>query len=368
MSHLRDLSFINAVEFLEGIGCDNISYGGDSQVYFSCPYPSHRFGDRSPSATMNQETLLFTCFSCGQAGSVIKMLADLNGVSHATAWRWLCERWAPHSVGSAELRHLLNRLLAQQDEQPAPRQVLGEDELERRRVDWYEVERRMGNFPPALTYLLRRGLSPDVLTAAECCYDEHSDRPCITVRDEDGALVGFKGRAWREDQQPRFLIIGDTARSLYSRGTVYGFSPYDASQYVYGLHDAVPDDGNLVVCEGELNVVALREMGLANTIAPSGSTLSERQVSLVAERAESVTVYFDYDLPEDAEDPRQQSKADTALLKIKTVVAMFEPYLPVFVVPEHRRDPADTASRREVLELLSAARSSLEMRLDLVSG
>lgn len=354
---------------LEELSMTNLSYSGDDEVCFSCPRQEHAFGDRTPSAYMNLSSSAWFCHSCGASGNALSFLADLKDVSRSTAYRWLCERWAPQSVEVADLKVHLQRIFnPAAPAQEVPLQVLPESELESRRVDWFAVQED-SNPHPALDYLFQRGFSSEALTNAEICHDFYSDRPCITVRDEEGNLVGFKSRGWRpeeEDPLPRYWIIGDTQRSVAARGQVYGFSPYDASQVVYGLHDAESDEGRLLVAEGEANVIALREMGFANAVAPSGSTLSKRQVDLIVSRATSVVIFWDYDLAQNPFDERQRLAEERARVKVLTAAAAFEGRLPTFVVGEHRRDPADTASRSEVAALIDDAVSSTRLRLSAV--
>lgn len=359
-----DLSFVDAKELLEGLGVTNISHSGNDELAFSCLYPEHSFGDRNPSASMNATTTAWICYSCGRSGSALTMLADLHKVSRATAWRWLCERWAPHPLDVADLERQLAQLDVEDRKTREIPQVLAEEVLDERRVDWHLVE-KTPTAPPALRYLIERGFSADVLARSEVCYDRVSDRPCVVVRDENGRLVGLKGRAWNEHQQPRYLICGDTDRSIVHRGIVYGFSPYDASHYVYGLHDVVADAaGQIVVVEGELNVVAMRDLGFLNTVAPSGSTFSRRQVQLVVEHAESVVVFFDYDLSDDPDDERQRLRTERAIVKMMSVVADFERYVPTYLVAEHRGDPADIYAYAPIRSLIDSARSSVEIRFE----
>lgn len=321
--------------------------GAEREIRFSCPF-GHPFGDTRPSAYMNTETTAFVCFSCGARGNAITFLAKLMDVSYATAARWIAEKWAPEGIHIDDMEAWLLRTFAeaQQETEPAP-QILDERHLDERRVDW-------GDGQPLL-YLLKRGLWLNTLQEHEFGYDHISDRPFLTVRDEEGNLAGFKGRAWRDDQIPKYLVLGDTERSIAVHGERYGFRPYDASRYVYGLHSANTVNGRLILREGELNAVMMRQMGYENTVAPSGSTLSQRQVQIIVERADEVVLFFDSDLHSDA-------SRSLAAIKLLRAIDAFEPYVRVRVCEDHEGDPMEMDAEG-VARLVEGAIPSTQFRI-----
>ncbi len=350
MKNRIDLSAIEVSAFLEMLGVKQVHIGGERECRFSCPF-DHPFGDTRPSAYMNTETTAFVCFSCGQRGNAITFLAKLRDVSYATAARWIAEKWAPEGIHIDDMEAWLLRTFAesQQDEvEPAP-QVLDERHLDERRVDWYTTAHH------ACQYLLARGLLPGALQEHEFGYDSISDRPFLTVRDEEGRLVGFKGRAWHQRQEPKYLVLGDSERSIAAYGERYGFHPYDASRYVYGLHSARLVDGRLILVEGEFNAVMMRQMGHENAVAPSGSTLSQRQVQLVVEYADEVVLLFD-------SDPSNDASRSLAAIKVLKAVDAFEPYVRVRVCEEHEGDPMEM-SADEVGRLVDGAIPSTTFRI-----
>lgn len=361
-----DLGEVDVEAFLNGIKVYGISDAG-RDFRFSCPYPEHSFGDKSPSAYMNKETTAFICFSCGKTGNAVTVLADVMEVSRTQARHWIAQKWGTGGfVEPSDLKNYIMSKLAPAQVAP-PKEILAvldEARLVERAVDWqaaFEHYIELTGDDGPLIYMLSR-LMPETLTKFEVCYDHFSQRPCLTVRDEHGSLVGFKGRAWRDDQVPKYLVIGDTERSIAAFGVRYGFAPYDASQYVYGLDRARPVDGTYIFCEGEINVMAMHQLGFENTIGPSGSTVSAEQVRKIIERCEEIIVFFDYDIG----DP---GKEVAALMKIANVVALFEPFIVVRVVDRHRGDPnSNLMSREEVIDLVNGAQSSYKRKIMQMIG
>lgn len=355
----RDLSLgvVDVIAFLEGLDVQNVRREL-SEARFSCPYPAHSFGDKNPSAYMNLETTAFICFSCGAAGNAITFLSDIKGVSRLTAKNWIAQKWAPHYADIDDLRAFVERMFAQAQEQSEEECVfmpLMEFEYEKRIVDWEESAALMQpDSDGAVPYMLRRGFDPLFLNMFDVCYDEIADRTCVTVRERDGSLVGFKGRAWREDQWPKYLVLGDTDRSLAERGEVFGFRPYDASRHVFGINHV--DDGvGIIVCEGELNVIAMYQKGFANVVGPSGSTVSLKQVEDICNLTDEVTLLFDTD-------PLTPESYATAKMKLMKAIDSFEPFAKVRVCGDHSGDPADM-SAGDLRSLVESAKSSTRYRV-----
>jgi DNA primase len=303
------------------------------EARFSCPYPAHAFGDKNPSAYMNLDSTAFICFSCGEQGNAITFLADVKNVTRATAKNWIAQKWAPQFAQIDDLRAFVEGMFerVEQEEEPEPPFVpLAEEEYQKRAVNWKE-----GQFGFWWEYMIeQRGFDPDILNRFDVCHDPISDRPCLTVRERDGSLVGFKGRAYREDQWPKYMVLGDTDLTLSQRGEIYGFRPYDASRHTFAINIAQPLDRTLIVCEGELNVVAMYQKGFSNVVGPSGSYLSDHVVREIASMCDEVVILLDTDAS-------TIKSYTTAKIKILKAIHAFEPLVNVRVCEDHEGDPAE---------------------------
>lgn len=348
-----DLGVIDVVEFLGSLGVHNIRKEM-REVRFSCPYPVHSMGDRDPSAYMNQETTAFHCFGCGASGNAITFLADVREVSRATAREWIMEKWAPQFADIEDLHGFVKRMMEEieqdQGEQLAPA-VLDDVESEKRWTDWSASSR-----DPWAHYMHARGFSPEILNRFELGYDDASNRITIPVRLPTHELVGFKGRIWHssQDGQPKYMVLGDTEQMLAQGRYVYGFAPYDAAQFVFGANHARVIDRTLIVREGELNVVSMHQKGFENTVGPSGSTLSDKQIAEIARMADRVILFFDSDM-------QNEQSATTAQIKLLRAIDQFDSLCDVLVCQDHDGDPAEM-SAEEIRKLVDNAQSSTYYR------
>jgi len=343
-------------EFLSELGMNNVREDGEN-VWYSCFSDTHYRGDANPSASMEKGTTRFHCFSCGMGGNAVAFLAELENVSPIQSAIWIKERF---NIGTVPKKDsLVDNVKEILSKKPTTKTAnyslpeLDESEADRRAVRWHNLYEEYRNFSSQLTelpgttwedifeykieknplwYMFDRGFSPETLTEWKIGWDKISERITIPIRNEAGRLVGFKARTIKEDEKRRYIVLG---------GPEYGFEPYETNKVLFGLDKT--REKELIIREGELNVIALHEKGFRNSIGLSGKILSEEQVALCKKHGEKLIMWFD-----DEDDAR------VAAEKIKT--------LPVQVVSSFERDPVDM-TRGEIHSLLTGAKYLAMMNL-----
>lgn len=279
------LERVDARDFLEALGIEVDSVSGDNLV-FLCPF--HH--ERHPSARMNFKTTAWLCsVGCGK-GNAIHFLAQLRGMSFEEARDHIHARYgigpgAPIDDLELEVR----RNLSGAGEVDPARVLPDESWVSYLGIDW-EVDREH----PAALYMYERGFFASALERWQVGYDPLSRRVSIPVRDVDGQLVGFKGRALG-DVHPRYMILGDPV----GHPSRYGFHTYRKSEYVFGLDrciQALAWQRSCWVVEGELNAIAMWERFGQCAVAVAGSEFSDRQRELIATHCDHVVIYFDDDV------------------------------------------------------------------------
>src|SRR5436190_6040017 len=250
-----DPECIDVFDFLE---CLDIEHdGGDPNVRFPCPF----HGGVDFNCAMHRETTAFQCFVCKASGNAISFTEKILEVSPLEARRLLKQRYQTGFIDPdarsvvSEVERILKRKKTVLDEQPS----LRDDEVEEFATDWRAAYHAwLEDYGWGGTnYAFERGFSPETLEKWEFGYDNWSNRVCFAVRDETGRLLGFKGRAWHSHQHPKYLVLGDRP----GKSPHYGWPCYRTGSVVYGLNRARSRD--LIVCEGELNAVALDQAGYA---------------------------------------------------------------------------------------------------------
>lgn len=336
---LEDLSYIDCRDLLESTGIKNVSESG-GEISFSCPSVEHFHGDRSPSARMNARTSAFLCHNCGIRGNGITFLAWHKSIPENVARRLLEERYGGGRISAVvgtledEVKKIMNPIVEKEEERIPP----AESWLAAFNIDWWSES----DAPAEVSeYILERNFHQKVLFDWDIGYDNVSDRITIPIRDHHGKLVGFKGRAWRENTIPKYMILGD-----YNNQIRYGFKPYKKSHYVFGLDRFIKlnCDPYVIIVEGELNVLAMDQYGYKNTVGIAGSEFSDIQRDLIIQSCKKAVLFLDND---------KAGQKGT-----RKVLEMLHPYMTISVVRNAAGDAAEL-DKKTVDELIDLSAPSL---------
>lgn len=332
-----DLSKVDVYEFLNELGMNNVREE-NKDVWYSCFSDQHYRGDANPSASMEKGTTRFYCFSCGMHGNAVSFLAELENVSPIQAAIWIKERFIGTSIpDQATILDNVKEILNSKPKIKASEKLEAIEEIEatRRLIDWksqkawfaFSGDMRDEIDRPVM-YMFDRGFEPEVLDKFQVGWDKISERISIPVRTEDGKLVGFKARSI--DRQPRYIVLG---------GPEYGFDPYPTRKILFGLDKAEIKD-EIIVCEGELNAIALHQHGYTNAVGISGKVISDEQAELIKKHGQKAVLIFD--------------EVEDAITNAKKIRAT----IPTAIIPEHDKDPAEMDAT-EIAWLLQSKKSSL---------
>ena len=278
---------IDVLDFLDCLGIDNIEEATDTEIRFSCPFPGHSTGDSNPSAYMNAETTAFLCHGCHAKGNAVHFASEALGVSVFEATSLLRERYSPSGIDpfSRSAVDELKKYRERKKKIPKENVILDEKLVNQFLVDWDIVDRTPEDFIlPEFKYILNRGFTIFTLNEWQFGFDERSRRIVFPVRDEDGNLVGFKARA-TDKRKNKYLNLG---------GKDYGWNPFFKNNVVFGM-DKAKEYEDLIVTEGELNVIMMHQAGWTSTVGINGSYFGDRQVKLLKQFADTITIFFDSD-------------------------------------------------------------------------
>jgi hypothetical protein len=287
---------------LEELGVGKIYDANMDELLFSCPFEGHSHGDERPSAYMNNgaksphKNTAWTCFGCNRSGNAISFLAEYQGISRSRATRELRERFAPgwHKPRGGSMRaefELRKQRVKELEEDRYPEiPILPWDVYQRFEVDWPSFEDADG---ADVRYMYGRGFDSSDLMAWRIGFDHVSDRITIPVTTPEGQLVGVKGRAWSKSAKMKYIILGDTEKTIRRRGIEYYFAPYLKSEIVFGL-DKWGEQGTYVWDEGEINVMSWWKMNVP-AFATGSAHMSDAQVRIIREFADEVVIFVDAD-------------------------------------------------------------------------
>src|SRR5690606_33303549 len=117
-------------------------------------------------------------------------------------------------------------------------------------------------------------------------------RLLFPIVDLHGRIIAFSGRALpdaegRPGSEAPAKYINSPESPVYKKGEI-----------LYGLFEGRLDarrQGEILVCEGNFDVLALHQAGFRHAVAPMGTAFTEMHARLIRRFAEQVTLVFDSD-------------------------------------------------------------------------
>ena len=271
--------------------------------YWGC-CPFHN--EKTPSFHVLQDKQYYHCFGCKKGGGVINFIMDIENLSYPDAVRFLAKRVnmpVPEDRefdGADRLRHRLldlNRDAAryyyevlQSPDGAAVQAYLNRRQIRRgiavrfgmgaARDGWDHLLRAMTEKGYTKQELLKAGLI--VQNKSGGFYDKFRNRLILPVVDVRGDVVGFGSRVI-DKSEPKYMNTSETP--VYSKRRV-----------LYGLNLAKKTKRpNIILCEGNLDVVTLHQAGFDNAVASMGTALTVEQTRLLSRYTKELILCYDND-------------------------------------------------------------------------
>jgi len=270
-----------------------------------CPFHN----EKTPSFVVTPDRQSFKCFGCGEGGNVFGFLMRIENLSFPEAVRSLAAQHGiqvpdtgPGEDGGAQSTQVLQRAneLAQECYRRALAQANspGAVYLAGRGIDAATIERFGIGYAPdrwdTVTQALRaRGVPAGEGERAGLLkegrsgghYDLLRGRVTFPIRDVRGRVIGFGGRALRDDQEPKYLNTPESP-IFHKRRAFFGFP---------GALEPIRRLGRAVVVEGYFDLVALHRAGIEGVVATCGTALTEEHARNLSRRTKQVVLLFDGD-------------------------------------------------------------------------
>ena len=273
-----------------------------SNLFGLCPFHSEKTG----SFSVSPDKQIYHCFGCKKGGGVINFIMEEENLPFPDAVRFLAKRAGmevPEEDGDREANHRRQRLLDlnrdaarfyyQLLQQPEGRAV--QEYLDRRQIKKSTaVNFGMGASPNAwdglLTAMTKKGYTKAELLSAGLVvqnkngrlYDKFRNRLMLPVIDTRGDVVAFGSRVI-DNSEPKYMNSSETP--VYSKRRV-----------LYGLNLAKKTKRpNIILCEGNLDIVTLHQAGFDNAVASMGTALTTEQIRLLSRFTKELVLCYDND-------------------------------------------------------------------------
>lgn len=267
-----------------------------------CPFHD----EKTPSFNVNQSKQLFHCFGCGASGNIIGFLMDYDHLSFIESIEDLAtlasvtiprestpfgSKTNDDSIAIHELQEKVASFYCEQLHQN-PSATQATNYLAQREVSGDIAKRFQLGFAPHEWQALKSRFNENLLIKAGLniknekgqVYDRFRNRVIFPIRNRRGRVIGFGGRVL-DDSKPKYLNSAES-------------SVFQKSKEVYGLYELLKSTTKIekiIVVEGYMDVIALAQHGINNTVATLGTATSKDHIELLFRIAHELIFCFDGD-------------------------------------------------------------------------
>lgn len=282
-----------------------------------CPFHN----EKSPSFMVSEERRSWHCFGCGKGGDAFSFIMDMEGIGFREALEQLAQkagvqlkRFEKGDKKQYSLKPKLFNILELATKWYEKNLWEGKEKdrilkylRDRGIVDETIRKFRLGYAPDGwrniLEFLQKRDYKIEEITKTGLLvekeannnsqtqnsgfYDRFRDRIMFPIQDVMGRVIGFSARVAPGGDEKNAKYINTPQSELY-----------DKSKTLYGLHLAkteIKKRDEVILVEGNMDVIASHQAGLRNTVAVSGTALTYNQIKIIKRYTENLKMAFDMD-------------------------------------------------------------------------
>lgn len=277
---------------------------------YICLCPLHN--EKTPSCHIHPDKEYFYCFGCHAGGDVITFIMKYHNLEYWDAVKMLAERagislpqdndYDGTKAASKKRLYEMNKKAAQffhsQLKTPQAKgcieYLLKTRQLKPQTIQKYGMGYAPNSWNALKNHMMSEGYTEQELIDASLIsrsqknnntYDFFVNRAMFPFIDLSGNIVGFGGRALSDDDKRKYLNSKDT--QVYSK-----------NRFLFSMNFAknnAAKNKQILLCEGNLDVISLNQAGFENAVASCGTALTPQQVKLISQYADEVTICYDSD-------------------------------------------------------------------------
>lgn len=272
-----------------------------------CPFHS----EKTPSFTVFPDTQSFFCFGCEAGGDAFTFIMRSENLEYPEAVEFLAKRAGidlPEEGGEeSDRRGISRRRLFEMNLAAARffRQCLFDPVLGAPAMAYLrdqrglkpDIIRRFGlgyapnDFQALLPVLKQQGYTEAEMKEGFLCgisqsgraYDYFRNRVMFPVFDMAGNVIAFSGRDIGGDSKAKYLNSSDTP-GFQKRKNLFALN--------FARNHCAEQ---MILCEGNMDVVSLHAAGFENAVASLGTALTDEQARLMAKYTKQVVIAYDAD-------------------------------------------------------------------------
>lgn len=267
-----------------------------------CPF----HGEKTPSFMVSPERQSYHCFGCSEGGDIFSFVMKREAVDFPEALRMLAQRAGVElkergrdSKGKQRLFEVVElatkyfQAAYQHTAGKVARDYVASREISEELVTKFRIGYAPDSYEAMVEALSKKGATNKELIDAGLAiegrrgpYSRFRGRLMIPIADSTGVVRGFTGRVLNpEAKEAKYVNTPETP--LYHKGRIV-FALDLAKQ------EAIAKD-QIVLVEGQMDVISAHGAGTANVVAASGTALTEEQVTQLARFTKNFVMALDAD-------------------------------------------------------------------------
>ena len=283
-----------------------------------CPF--HQ--EKTPSFIVNPDSNTYHCFGCGVGGNVFKFVMAIENLDFPGAVQFLARKYnvlipepEPYRGGGKnaaaeksdynlrERLYLLHEKLAawyaawlKNNPDSKAAAYFRSRKIDPLFAQRFQIGAAPDSWDAALQWARQNGFTLEELQAAHLVsesknpagkfFDFFRNRLIFPIWNEQGRVVGFSARQI-EKEQGGGKYVNSVESPIFKKGRI-----------LYGLNFArpeIPKKGSVILCEGQMDVIAMHSAGCTNAVAPQGTAFGEDQAAVLRRYTDTVLLATDSD-------------------------------------------------------------------------
>ena len=284
-----------------------------------CPF--HH--EKTPSFNVNPDRQIFKCFGCGKGGDVFKFVMELENLDFTSAAELLAHKCgiiipeeAPRGRGPRrenldgkpeygtrerlctlheKLATFYRKFLLDHPDGPVATYFRTRG-IPNDVADKFCIGASPDSWDAAINFAHKEGFVDDELRASglvsskedtpDRIYDRFRNRLMFPIWNESGRIVGFSARSVEPDPKG-WKYVNTPDSPIFHKGRL-----------LYALNfarTAIRDAGAVVLCEGQLDAIAMHRAGVTNAVAPQGTAFTPEQAGILKRHTSTAILATDND-------------------------------------------------------------------------
>ncbi|MFZ2682032.1 MAG: DNA primase [Patescibacteria group bacterium] len=281
---------------------------GSGSMKGVCPFHA----ERTPSFHVSRERQIWKCFGCDKGGDMFTFIMEMEGMTFPEALRHLADKAGVEvpeyrSTPDTDKRDVLKTIhkfaaeyyatcLREYPNGQSVRSYVAGRQIDAALQAKFQLGASPDDWDVLCNLLLKQGYSEQTILdsglglrrkSGSGLVDRFRGRLMIPLCDAAGTVIGFTARVLPGAPEDQGKYVNSPETPIYHKGAV-----------LHGLHLAksgIRQAGEVIIVEGNLDVIASHKAGVENVVGSSGTALTETQLRTLARYTKRLVFCLDDD-------------------------------------------------------------------------